>query len=297
MSDVNASAGTGGQGTGVAVPAAVPGAAVTPQSTAAPIGVSTDPGQAQVSGDWYGKFPDELKGFVQTKGFKDPLSVVDSYRNLEKLMGGPKERLIRLPDKADAPEWDDVYSKLGRPATAKDYALEIPAGVDPEFGKWAADNFHKLGVTKTQGESLIKAWNQRMAGAVQAQTSAQSAQIEADGKSLQKEWGAAFEQNATVVDNVAAKFGMSAEQLQGLRDVMGAAGAMKFLHNIGTKMGEHNFVTPDSGNSGFGALTPEAARQQIAALKSDPSFVKNYLAGEIQAKQKMEQLHRMAYHE
>ena len=73
--------------------------------------------------DWTSGFNDELKGYVTSKGFKDPASVLESYRNSESLIGKLKgvgsDRIIGLPEKADAPEWKDNWNKLGTPKEAK----------------------------------------------------------------------------------------------------------------------------------------------------------------------------------
>src|SRR5690606_18358521 len=97
--------------------AAAPAAATTTTTTpAAPAATTTTQTTAT---DWTSGFSDDLKGFVQNKGFKDPASVLDSYRNLEKLMGTPKERLLRLPENMDdANAMGEIYTRLGRPQTA-----------------------------------------------------------------------------------------------------------------------------------------------------------------------------------
>jgi len=56
------------------------------------------PGAGGAGGEWYAGIADEgLRGYVQTKGFKDPGALAESYRNLEKLQGVPQERLLKLP--------------------------------------------------------------------------------------------------------------------------------------------------------------------------------------------------------
>src|SRR5690349_8033208 len=85
---------------------------------------------------WYSGFESpELRGFVETKGWKDPGAAVESYRQLEKTIGVPAERLLKLPDKADAPEWKEIRAKVGvgAPEKPEDYGIPVPEGIDPGY--------------------------------------------------------------------------------------------------------------------------------------------------------------------
>ena len=88
---------------------------MTTPDTAAPV-VTETPAAPAAPADWTAGLPEEMKGYVQNKGFKDPSAVVESYRNFEKLMGVPQDRMIKLPEKAeDKAAWDSIYNRLGRP--------------------------------------------------------------------------------------------------------------------------------------------------------------------------------------
>jgi hypothetical protein len=174
----------------------------TPSTEAAPIKVS----------DWTSSLNDDLKGYAQVKGFKDPQTVLDSYRGLEKLMGAPKDRLLKLPEKADAPEWNDIYSKLGRPSDPKEYKFDGVEGVDPKLEGWARENFHKLGLSQKQGESLLKSYRELETVESQAQTEQKQMAIKTQEESLKREWGSAFDQNVQVAKQAASKFGFDTKK-------------------------------------------------------------------------------------
>jgi len=267
--------------------------AVTPNATAAPINVTPN---GATNAEWYSTFNDDLKGYVQNKGFKDPQSVVESYKNFEKLMGAPKDRLLKLPEKADAPEWNDVYSKLGRPADPKEYEFKLPEGSSPEFESWARENFHKLGLTKNQAETLMKGYNELNTKLGTEMTEKMQQSIKEQEVSLKKDWGAAFDQNVQVAKKAATQFGLDGKAIDKLESALGYDGVMKFLHNIGSKIGESSFVGPNSPQ-GFGVLTPEQARYQIAELKNDSNFISKYSSGDVEARNKLNQLHKWAYPE
>jgi hypothetical protein len=77
---------------------------------------------------------------------------------------------------------------------------------------------------------------------------------------------------------------------------MGFAKVMELFHNLGSKMGESDFVSNGS-NAGFGALSPEAARSKIAELKADKEWTNRYLSGDRAAREEMSKLHKWAYPE
>lgn len=250
--------------------------------------------------DWTSGMTDDHRQFVAGKGFKDPAAAIDSYRNLEKLLGGPKEKLFRIPDKEDAPEWGDIYNRLGRPEKADDYKLDLPnQGGDEAFAGWARKNFHELGLTRKQAEGLASRWNEYATGLTTQQQSLQSQEAQIQELNLKKEWGGAFDQNMAIAKRAVNGLGIDAKTIDALEGAMGFAGVMKFFQNLGAKLGEDSFVSAGSGSgSSFsGAMTPLAAQQKIKDLRSDSDFVKRYTSGDVQAKAEMERLHRFAYPE
>lgn len=271
---------------------------ITPPTAGATTGNSPAPASTNVvpASDWTSGLQEDMRGYVQNKGFKDPGAVVESYRHLEKMMGAPRERLLTLPEKADAPEWAQVYEKLGRPKDAKEYMLKAPEGVDQANAEWAQNAFHKLGLSRTQGENLFNEWNNFSKAAVEAQAAAQAQKAEAEAQNIKKEWGMAYEQNVSVAKRAASEFGLTPEKVDALESALGYEGTMKLLQSIGSKFSESSFVTPSTKSTGFGnALTPEAAKNRIQALRQDNDFVRRYTNGDMAARTELDNLHVMAY--
>lgn len=270
--------------------------------TSSNAGGGVSPGSVPSGGgtsvDWTHGMNDGHKAYVSQKGFKDPVSVLDSYINMEKLMGVPQDRLLKLPSKPDDPAWGDVYERLGRPRDPKEYQLEIPKGGDETFAGWARSAFHELGLSKSAGEKLAAKWNEYVQGTQtqRTQVTAQKAALEEAG--LKKEWGAAFDKHVAMAQNAAKSFGLDGDTLDRLESSMGYVGALKFLHGMASRVGEAQFVSGGSGGKGYnGVMPPDAARGRIEALRGDSDFVRRYAAGESSAKEEMERLHKMAYPE
>lgn len=251
--------------------------------------------------DWTGGLPEELKSYVGAKGFKDPQTVVESYRNLEKLLGGPKERLLRLPEKMDDPAaLGEVFGKLGKPEKADDYKIDYS---DPEFVKWAKETFHQANLTKAQADVLAKGLVDQMNGAVKSQEEAYNLKVEADQANLKREWGKHYDQE---IQNARAAFNTfigpeKADLIDGFEKAMGFEATMKFFAGLGRKLGESNFhgsegnaSAGNGGSKGF-VMTKDAALEQINMLKRDKEFLNRWASGDHSAREKLQNLQVIAF--
>ncbi len=258
------------------------------------------PGNAapQNQTDWTTNLPDDFKNYVQTKGFKDPHAVLDSYRNLEKLMGAPKERLLTLPENDDVEAWKPIYDRLGRPAKPEEYNFKLPeeAGGEKLTG-FLRSQFHELGLSKKQGEELMKRYQDHFTNEVKDIETQMQANLDNDQKALQKEWGAAHQQNLNIAAKAAQAFGLEAETIDKLEAAMGYSGVMKFLHNVGARLGEGKFEGPRNGGGGNGVLSPEQAQAKIRELNTDASYRQKLLDGDVKIKAEWDRLHAQAYPE
>ena len=288
-SNAGATGGTPNGATGVSGVQATPGTG-TPGAGAAPGTGGGTPSPAPI--DWTATLPDESRGYVQTKGFKDPAAVVDSYRHLEKLMGAPKERLLTIPEKLDDPKvMGPIWDKLGRPQKPEEYMLETPKeGGDKDFTDWAAKTFHEEGLTRAQATKLVEHWNKFVGVRTEAVKTAHNQKFETEVKGLKTEWGAEFDQNMDLGKKAAATFGISKEQIDALEKSLGTAKTFKLFHHIGSKLGEHSFVDGQSGTNFGGNMTPQQAKWRLDALKQDQDWVRRYTSGDVSARQEMERL-------
>ena len=277
-----------GDGTPVGQPvAAAPSGSASPTPSAA---------GAASAGDWVSQFKnDEVKSYVQAKGFKDAEVLADSYRNLEKLMGAPKDQLLRLPTEEGSPEWNQVFERLGKPKDPNGYKIEAAKDVPGagEFAQWAKENFHKANLTESQAKTLYEAYNGFAKGELTKQEAAFAAAQKAEFETLKAEWGNAYEQNINIAKQGAKQFGVDEAKLNAMQKVMGYKETIKFFQNIGSKLGEASFVEGISG--GAGRSSPEVARAQISQLLADPAFSKAYANGGAKEKAQMNNLFKDAY--
>jgi hypothetical protein len=294
--------------------AAAPAAAAPAQSNPAPagnpeipvngngtVGTSSVTAAATAVEGWTKGLDADMQDFVKQKGFVDTKAVLESYRNLEKLRGVPQERLLKLPDPnagADAPEWGDVFNKLGKPATPEGYGLKPTDPKDPQFTDWAKNAFHKMNLTTAQGQELVKQFNEFNSSIQTKMNEEHAAKITQQIDGLKKEWGAAHDQNIARARNAYKQFGIPDTAIDSLEKSIGFDGVMKMFYKLGTQVGEHEYLTGGAGSNHFGEgtiLTPDQAQARIRALKQDREWGTRYTKGGVSERAEMERLMKMAF--
>jgi hypothetical protein len=223
----------------------------------------------------------ELKGYAELKGWKSPAESIKAARDAEKLIGVPKDELLRLPKDlaaAKPEELDAIYTRLGRPATAADYKLPIVEGGEEFAGKMAA-MLHASGVSQQQAATLATGWNAYIQSTVEATEREQAQREQVDVNQLHQEWpGEVFDQRKemgrryveTLVRPIAGDD--TPEVLGKIEDAIGTAMFMKIFASGGEKLGEAPYV--GDSTPGSRTMTPAAAHARIQELKGDAVWSK-----------------------
>lgn len=246
------------------------------------------------TGEWYAGIADEgLRGYVQTKGFKDPAALADSYRNLEKLVGVPQDRLLRLPEKPDDPAWNDVHARLGRPDKPEGYELKFDG--DDAFAKRMAAKMHALGIPKSAAAGLNEEWNAYVAEIIQQDEQARQQADAAAMTELKTKWGGKFDENSELARRAGREFGLSEDEFKAISGSLGSGKTLELFQRIGGKLGEAPGFNPPGGGQGntFG-LSAEGAKARIQSLMGDKDWTTKYLNGGAAEKDEMTRLQKIA---
>lgn len=264
--------------------------------------VATPPAQPQPPStiEWL-KDADELTtGYVQNKGWDNPTKVVQSYQNLEKLLGADKAGnaiIVPKPD-ADPKEWAGIYDRLGRPTAPDGYKVPLPEGGSKESHEAVLAKIHELGLSKSQGESLVNWYNEQVSNGMKAANEAKSAQFQKDDQSIKQEWGAAYTQNLAQAQAAARFLGLDAQTIDKISESLGHKGTMQLLQKIGSRAVESDFVDGGSDRPGFGSvMSPAQAKAEIQQLANDKGFRAKMMAKDAASMQRWDQLHQWAYPE
>lgn len=244
---------------------------------------------------WTDGFDASQKDYIAQKGFQDNKALLDSYVNLEKLRGVPAERLLKIPEAPDAPEWNDIYSKLGKPATAEGYGIQPADPKQPAFSNWAKETFLKNNLTQAQGQELVKAFTDFQTQAEADAKVAHTQKVQEQTGLLKKEWGAAYDQNVNRARAAYRQFGIPDAAIDSLENTIGFDGVMKMFHKLGSQIGEHDYINGSGPGDKNLVLTPDQAKARIKALKSDKAWADKYLNKSVAEVQEMERLQKMAY--
>lgn len=229
------------------------------------------------------QLPEKIRGEAAFKDIKDLAGLADSYFNAQKMIGIPKDQLLRLPTDDKPENWGPVYDKLGRPVTPDKYDFKAPEGapeVDPEFKKRLFTKAHEIGITSKQLNALYGF--QYAEGAQHQQTvqAARDAAIAERQGALKTEWGAAHGVKMQQAISAAAYYddalGLKGELKKAAETEMSYSPTMaKLFAALAGNLAEDGKLTGKSFGS-EALASPAEAMQKINALKGDQSFMKRY---------------------
>jgi len=258
-------------------------------------GGAADSGSPDPWSTLVGSLDEDSRGYVQAKGFDGLDSAINSYRNLEKAIGIPKDEIARIPKNGDPEQMKELFTRLGTPADPTGYkdAIEIPEGDDGEFARQIVPLFHKANLTVDQARTLADGWNEMMGAQAEHNETEYANTLEAQTNELKTEWGSNYENRMLAGKAAMDEFGISADQIGMLEKAMGFKDVIKTFAQIGEKLGEASLV---GGEDALGDITtPEQAQHQLNALKADPLWVKKYQSGDVQARQEMDRLQKIMF--
>lgn len=240
--------------------------------TAPPAATPTTPATPAVA--WLPSDVDaEIVGHVQNKAWASPADAVKSHRELEKLFGADRAgRTLTIPTAADAPEWAQVWTKLGKPQGPDGYAIKAPEGADPTFAKAASEAFHAANLTTAQAQQLATWWQGVVQADQQQQEAARAEALRADHESLAKDWGTGPDAAARreVARRAMQHLGLDEKAVDALEKAAGFSGTMKALAKVGDLLQERGIEGFTSVGS-FG-MTPEGAKARRAQLMADKDW-------------------------
>lgn len=239
----------------------------------------------QASGEqaesWRTGLPEGLRDHPSLARMDSVEALGKSYINAEKMIGYDK---IAVPNENSSIEqWNDTWSKLGRPSEPGKYELNIreslPEGMEPDENLAGAfkEKAHAIGLNTKQAQEIVS-WVNEMQGQVPdagAEFEKNAVALEEQSKiTLQKEFGKAFDDKVNIAKSVLREYGG-----EGLLDLQLADGTqlsnnpflVKTFANIGdfmkTRLGED---TLKGSKSQSGAMTPNEAQIEL-----DKVMVKN----------------------
>ena len=233
-------------------------------------------GQAP-SEDWKASLPEDLRDNQLIHNANSIESLAKTAIHAQSMIGADK---LAIPGKwANDDDWNNVYTKLGKPEDAQGYKLEVKEGtqVDKDMESWYRGLAHKAGLNDRQANTIFQEYMTKEAElkAANAPPSPEDVEIikgEAE-IALKKEWGKAFDTRMNEAKGVLSEFAPKDFDQLLTKDGVPLGNDpvfIKTLANIGnyinSKLGEDKMI----GNKQQPQYTPADAEKEIATLRGDP---------------------------
>lgn len=205
---------------------------------------SAPPAQEQANSGSTSRSPDfqdlsaysaEQQEFLKTKGYKDVPALIESYRNLEKTMGG---RVALPKDTDDESAWNDFYKKTGVPENVEGYGIKA----ESDFANDLLQVAHKIHLTKRQAEQFLKISEEGLLAGDQIEAERFKKNVEA----AKEAWGDKAAANADLLQRAKNAYGLTDRQHQEIAEVLGFDKATSILLSLGRQ----NADGVSGGNSG-----------------------------------------------
>ncbi len=253
-----------------ATPTPNPTPAPTPTPTPAPIFTWKDNLGADLKNSpTLQKFTDDKDGLVKA---------VESYTNLEKLLGHEKVPIPKGPE--DKEGWARFRSAMGIPSKPEGYGLKdasIPDSLKGlTFDKATfAQVMHKADATPAQAAQLWDAYTQMASAAYQKAVEDTQKQVTGAINTLRQKWGDAYDANVDLGQTVINKFSDNKEMADFLTaTLVKDARGIEFLAKIGSQFAENKIGDFSLKRH---SLTPDEAQKEIDAIRADAKHPYNDL--------------------
>jgi len=220
---------------------------------------------------WYDELPPDLKNNPTVQKYGSVEEQVKGHLELQKQFGGDK---VVWPKDEKDPAWNKIHEKLGVPQAADGYKLN-DVKTPEEFKGMSFDKqtfaqkMHELKVPAGQASKMWDAYTGMVLESYQKAHSEYTAKAEEAKANLMKEWGAAFESNTALANNVIKSVARDKDQMDFLTATLLAdPKGVKFLAEIGGMFSEHQVGTFQEANF---TLTPNQAREKMDEIMADKS--------------------------
>ena len=214
--------------------------------------------------------PEEYKEEKALQNFSSMDDFVKSYLSAQKLVGANK---VAIPNKmATDEDWEQVYSKLGRPAKPEDYKYSFgEEEIDQEQLKNFNETAHRIGLLPKQAERIIKFYNEMNTEQEAAKLKLFDAKQAEAMTELKKEFGPTYTKRLDQAKKLAVET-LGSEMLNDTIMKDGSrlgdnVSVIKAFSMLADKLSEDEIIKGE----GTGYVTASEIEKEIAELTEDGS--------------------------
>lgn len=228
--------------------------------------------------------PEDLRSNQTLKTTKNLSGLASQLVNSQKMIGKTADMTLLPNEKSTQSEWDEFYSKIGRPDTPDEYEIthaEELGEIDTETEGAFKNLAHSLGLNQTQVQKLIELDDSRMVGMQQAMEEAKVQQMQEAEDALKKQWGAAYDERLHLANRMIEE-NVSDQNKDAVLDAIGNnPHVADFLANIAKKFVEHKVISAEVDQP-----TPVEALAAIEELRGTPGYITGELSNTSPARYK-----------
>ena len=237
----------------------------TSTETTQPTAIKSTVSNGDTPVSWKSSISEEFRNDPNIEKFTEIDALAKSYINATRMIGQDK---VAVPNKnSTEDQWNEVYSKLGRPETADKYAFDVKSETlpfDESAVKSFAEQSHKLGLNNTQAQGILEFYKNNMESNMQRATvDTETAQAQAETE-LRAEWGKEFDSNVSKASAL-AKANMNPEILD-------------LQMQDGTRIGDHPEII-----KGFAKIAGMLSEDKLVSTESESVNSMKDLQSEISA--------------
>ena len=231
------------------------------------------PDGAFMAKDFRSALPEDIRGHAALEKIADIEGLGRSFINAQQMIGKDPSRVVELPTEDKPEELKVLMTKLGAPADASGYTLTaaegLPAhlGPDQELSKGFLAFAAKEGMLPVHVQNTYAWMTGVLAEAEKTAETKSLAEADTNIRSLEAEFGPAFDQKIAVANHGIDKVGG-----EELRKVLNDAGlganpvVLKAFLKVGGLVAEDNAGDGGTGGTFGNRLSPDEARSKGKAL-------------------------------
>lgn len=215
--------------------------------------------------------PEDLRDNPTLKRFTNVGDLAKSYVNARQHIG---ENKLTLPGKhTTESEWNEIYSKLGRPDTASEYDFSNVQGYSQSGLDFFNDVAHANGLSARQAESIAKSFIEQ-GQKQQSELSGNTKRITQEGiNTLKEEYGQAYEEKVNLGEQAAQRLDavqmLQETVLQDGRKLGDVPEVVRFFVKLGEDMQEDKLI----GQPNEPMMTPDDAKKEYHELFGSEAHV------------------------
>ena len=217
-----------------------------------------------LSQNWKDVLPEDIRNDNSLDRIKTFATLAKSYVNAQHAIG--KGRVAIPTSAATDDEWNEVYSKLGRPDDANGYKSEALQSLPDSVKESVKTAFFEAGLSDKQVDKILDLYNGLGADEAKARE-----QYRKDAEAeLRAEWGRKYEMNLATAKQAAQNLGIL-EALDG-SDALSNPAFIRILEKLGEERSESTLINGHNNNAG----DLSGKIREITSNPQDPYYNPNH---------------------